>query len=142
MSIDGLGSIIESEDNIRFVDDQISNYAMLHGPAVLPAPVDDKLTFNDADENYDTDLEEDFPGNDIYYSIKRLLAPCIATFSCQMNRRAKYIMMPVCSQYVPNITIYRAANGQELDSDKAVTETKTVEKVEGNFHEMGIRSRD
>ena len=142
MSIDGLGSIIESEDNIRFVDDQISNYAMLHGPAVSPAPVDDKLTFNDADENYDTDLEEDFPGNDIYYGIERLLALCIATFSCQMNRRVKYILMPVCSQYVPNITINRAANGQELDSDKAVNETKTVEKVERPFYEIGIRSRD
>jgi len=61
MSIDGLGSIIESEDNIRFVDDQLSNYFMLHGNAVSPAPVDDQLAFNDADENYDTDLEEDFP---------------------------------------------------------------------------------
>ena len=93
MSIDGLGSIIESEDNIRFVDDQISNYFLLHGNAVSPSPVDDQLAFNDADENYDTDLEEDFPGITVSIALKGLLRCALPSFFCQMYRREELLLL-------------------------------------------------
>ena len=93
MSIDGLGSIIESEDNIRFVDDQLSNYFMLHGNAVSPAPVDDQLAFNDADENYDTDLEEDFPGITVSIVLRGSWRCALPSLFCQMNRRAELLLL-------------------------------------------------
>ena len=61
LSIEPLESIIESEDIQRYIEAQVSDHIIPPVSSMLHDAVEDTIV-DDADENYDTDLESDFPG--------------------------------------------------------------------------------
>ena len=59
LSIEPLTSVIEPDDNQRYIEGQVLNQSLEPG---VPQTCEGDVMVEDADENYDTDLESDFPG--------------------------------------------------------------------------------
>ena len=72
LSVEPLKSIIETEDNERYIEGQDHDEISQLVNSMSHVSVDD-IMLDDADENYDTDLEEDFPG---MIMIERLVLEC------------------------------------------------------------------